>query len=275
MDEKSNSAVILPAFWFTHNMYAVMRCKQKFESRDEERTSRHPSIEYDPLAPDTIDEIFDALDLIEQHKACVDNCLRSIPLRSANEACEAYKMMVRNYCAKNILPYMKKNGLKSLKELTSAANPSEGDSDDSRCIDCGGTIIAKSSLNRIINKIKSNDVKTWSDVHALFDDHVADYSAEKVRHAVRSMAKLENININELTEAHFAAFLESVPKDCAEIADRTARSRAKDYENPFRLAAYESTEEMVNVLGPAADAVVAKTAEDMARLAALAEELLG
>ena len=274
-DETSNSATILPAFWFTHNMYAVMRCKQKFEARDEERAHRHPSIECDPLAPDTVDEILNALDLIEQHRAGIDNCLRSMPLRRTNEACEAYRMMVRHYCAAQILPYMKKNGLKSLKELITAANPLGDDDSNSRWIDCGGTIIAERSLNRVINKIKGGDVKTWSDVHALFDAHAADYSAEKVRHAVRSMAKLENVNINELTEADFAAFLESVPKDCAKIADRTARSRAKDYENPFRLAAYESTEEMVSVLGPAEDTVVIKTAEEMNELAALAKDLRG
>jgi hypothetical protein len=297
LDEKSGSATVLPAFWFTHNMYAVMRSKQKFAARDN-RAHRGRFIEYDPLAPDTVDEIFEALDLIERHKAGAagnDGCLRSTPSIRIDEAHDAYRMMVRHYCAKNILPYMKEKGLKNLRELTDSLGilhltgifsqktvdklldaDRHSDNirhDDMRWTDCGGTIIAIRELERIINTIKSDGVKTWDDVHKLFDGHAAAYGTEKVKHAVYSLAKSEGILIDELTENRFAAFLESVPKDCSEIAARTARSRAKDYENPFRVSAYESTEEMINVLGPAEDTVVIKTAEEMDALTALAKDL--
>ncbi|GBU21477.1 hypothetical protein R80B4_01370 [Fibrobacteres bacterium R8-0-B4] len=279
VDEKSGSPTVLPAFWFTHNMYAVMRSAQKFAARDK-RIHRSQFIEHDPLAPDTVDEIFEALDLIEQHKAGVDNSLRSIQSIRIDEAREAYRMMVRHYCAKNIIPYMIENGLKSINDaITSIGLCDDGDDDDddddgdSRWTDCGGTIIAKKSLKRIINKIKSDDVKTWADVRALFNASAAAYKTDKVRHAVRSLAKLEGIDTDGLTENIFAVFLKSVPKDCAEIAARAARSRAKDYENPFRVSTYESTEEMINVLGPAEDAVVIRTAEEMDSLTAWADEL--
>jgi hypothetical protein len=184
-----------------------------------------------------------------------------------------YRMMVRHYCAKNILPYMRENGLKNINELIASAAPFDNHGNDNggdNWTDCGGAIIPESTLAGIINKIKCGDVKTWQGVHKLFDEHAASYKAQKVKHAVRSLARLENITVNELTEAGFAAFLEAVPKDCAEIAALTAKSRAKDYENPFRVAAYDSMEEMITVLGPAEDAVVAKTAEEMAALAGLA-----
>jgi len=294
MDEKNNSATIFPAFWFTHNMYAVMRSGQKFAARDK-RIHRNLSIgydtlasdrEHDPLAPDTVDEIFDALNRIHQHqhKTNADNDigLRSTSLRRVNEADKAYRMMIRHYCAKNILPYMKENGLKNLEELITSISFFDDDydfddnyDDDNRWTDCGGTIITERSLNYIINAIKGDNVKRWAHVHAMFDEHSSDYRIEKVKHAVQSMARLENISTNELTENHFKTFLESVPKDCAEIAARTAQSRAKDYENPFRTAAYESTEEMINVLGPAEDTVVTKTIKDMDELTALAEEQSG
>ncbi|MDR2694055.1 MAG: DUF4954 family protein [Chitinispirillales bacterium] len=278
IDEKSNSVTVLPAFWFTHNMYAVMRSKYKFAMREDKRIHRGSFIEPDPLAPDTVDEIFDALNLIEQHRAGAagnDNSLRSTPFIRINEACEAYRMMVRHYCAKNILPYMKENGLKNIKELIISIYPlSDGDG-GSRWIDCGGMIITERSLENIISAIKGDDVKTFDCVHALFDRHTAAYKIEKVKHAVRSIAKLEHVNINELTESRFAAFLEAVPNDCARITALTVQSRAKDYENPFRRATYESTEEMINVLGAAEeDAVVKKTVKEMDELTARAKELL-
>jgi len=275
MDEKSDSAAVFPAFWFTHNMYAVMRSAQKFAARDK-RIHRDQFIEHDPLAPDTIDEIFDALSLIDQQKAGAgnDNGRRSPLLKRADAACKAYRMMIRYYCAKNILPYMKESGLKNLKELSASLGHFDEDDNNSGWIDCGGTIITKYSLERIINTIKGDGVKTWDDVHALFDTRAAAYKTEKVKHAVLSLAKLENINTEGLTESHFAAFLESVPEDCAKIAAYTAQSRAKDYENPFRVNTYESTEEMINVLGPVEDSVVTKTAAEMAALTALAGEFM-
>ncbi|MDR2591497.1 MAG: DUF4954 family protein [Chitinispirillales bacterium] len=316
MDEKSNSATVFPAFWFTHNMYVVMRSAQKFAARDK-RVHRDQFIEHDPLAPDTVDEILDALNLIEQYNAGADNdnTLRSPPLRHADAACKAYRMMARYYCAKNILPYMKENGLKNLKELINSlgglhifrwvdilskkaidmlldGSRRASDNvrlDQGRWIDCGGAIITVGDLENIINTIKSGDVSTWAGarklldgVRKLFVDRAAAYKKnEKIGHAVYSLAVLEGTDPEDIdtsiydkpTESFFNAFLESVPEDCAEIAARTAQSRAKDYENPFRVSTYESTEEMINVLGPAEDAVVIKTAGEMDELAALAKEL--
>ncbi len=266
MDEKNGSATVFPAFWFTHNMYAVMRSAQKFALRDR-RVHRNQFIEHDPLAPDTVDEIFEALSLIERREADTigNNNLRSTPSKRAEET---YRMMVRHYCAKNILPYMKENGLKNFKELITSVNPF--DDDGGKWIDCGGTIIAERFLKNIVNAIKGDGVKTWDDVRALFDARAAAYKIEKIKHAVRSIAKLENVSTNELTEKHFADFLGSVPTDCAKIAALTARSRSKDYENPFRRATYESTEETASVLGPIEDAVITKTAAETSALAALA-----
>jgi hypothetical protein len=262
MDKTNGNAIVLPAFWLTRNMYAVMRCAQKFAARDK-RVHNRQFIEHDPLAPDTVDEIFEAIDIIGSGKTDI-------------EAVDMYKMMIRHYCAKNILPYMKENGLKNIKELIASTGQfdNHGNDDGDRWTDCGGMIIRERSLAGIINSIKSGEANAWQGVHALFDAHAAAYGVEKVKHAVRSAAKLENIGVNELTEKHFAAFLESVPKDCAEIAARTACSRSKDYENPFRAAAYRSKEEMNNVLGTVEDAVVVKVAEEMAALSALSEEFL-
>jgi len=67
LDHKTGAPVIFPAFWFTHDMYAAMRNAQKFIKRDKRVQREHQQfIEHEILAPDTVEEIFHALYLIEQ-----------------------------------------------------------------------------------------------------------------------------------------------------------------------------------------------------------------
>jgi hypothetical protein len=54
----------MPAFWWLHNMYALARNSWKFRSRDK-RKNKTQNIEFDPLAPDTIEEILHARRLLE------------------------------------------------------------------------------------------------------------------------------------------------------------------------------------------------------------------
>ena len=59
-----NGAVrIIPAYWFLHNMFAIVRNKYKFAARDK-RVVKVQHIETNPLAPDTVQEILIALDRI-------------------------------------------------------------------------------------------------------------------------------------------------------------------------------------------------------------------
>ncbi len=54
---------IIPGYWFIYNMFAIVRNKYKFKSRDK-RFIKVQHIETDPLAPDTIQEVVSSLDRI-------------------------------------------------------------------------------------------------------------------------------------------------------------------------------------------------------------------
>lgn len=55
-DYENNSVHIIPAYWFLYNMFAIVRNKYKFASRDKRfKVVQH--IETNPLAPDTVQEI--------------------------------------------------------------------------------------------------------------------------------------------------------------------------------------------------------------------------
>jgi len=55
---------VMPAFWWLYNMYALARNSWKFHKRDK-RKRKYQNIEFDSLAPDTIEEIFKACKLLE------------------------------------------------------------------------------------------------------------------------------------------------------------------------------------------------------------------
>nr|MDQ6901580.1 DUF4954 family protein [Bacteroidota bacterium] len=66
-DVSNDKLVIMPAYWFMYNMYALARNTWKIEDRDK-RTEKIQTIENNYLAPDTINEIFDALELLSKLK---------------------------------------------------------------------------------------------------------------------------------------------------------------------------------------------------------------
>jgi len=66
--DSSASLQVIPAYWWMYNMYALARNSWKFRTRDH-RLRKTQNIEYDYLAPDTIEEIFDAMLLLEKWTA--------------------------------------------------------------------------------------------------------------------------------------------------------------------------------------------------------------
>ena len=269
LDRDTGAATITPAFWFTRNMYAAMRSAQKFVRRDT-RTRRQQYIEHDILAPDTVEEMFEAIDIVKSGSTAIEKGAAEVRLARAGDASEMYRLMIRHYCAKNILPYMRDNHL-GIDGLLRALGPLTGGG--GKWLNCGSTVISEAALAEIIGDIKAK-AKTWGDVHALFDSWAAGYPAEKVRHALLSLARLEGVNPKALCANDLTAFLKSVPEDCETIKALTASSRSKDFDDPFRAMVYASEEEMEAVLGPREDSVIRRTAEEMDRLASLAGEFL-
>ena len=64
-DESKDELVIMPAYWFLHNMYALARNSWKYPDRDK-RTEKTQTLEFDFLAPDTIGEMITALTLLQR-----------------------------------------------------------------------------------------------------------------------------------------------------------------------------------------------------------------
>jgi len=64
-DTSKDELVVMPAYWFLHNMYALARNAWKYTDRDK-RIEKTQLLEFDFLAPDTITEITEALVLLRR-----------------------------------------------------------------------------------------------------------------------------------------------------------------------------------------------------------------
>jgi NDP-sugar pyrophosphorylase family protein len=64
-DRSRERLVLMPAYWWTHNLYALLRNEGKFQARDK-RIRKDLLIEYSPFAPDTAEEMVKAMDLLEE-----------------------------------------------------------------------------------------------------------------------------------------------------------------------------------------------------------------
>jgi hypothetical protein len=64
-DESKDELLIMPAYWFLHNMYALARNSWKYPDRDQ-RIEKIQTLEYDFLAPDTVGEMIGALTLLRR-----------------------------------------------------------------------------------------------------------------------------------------------------------------------------------------------------------------
>src|SRR5687767_8691457 len=63
-DVARDQLTIIPGYWFSYNMYALARNAWKYKDRDL-RNNKMQLIEYDYLAPDTINEILHALEIFK------------------------------------------------------------------------------------------------------------------------------------------------------------------------------------------------------------------
>ena len=71
-DASKDELVVMPAYWFLHNMYALARNSWKYLDRDK-RIEKTQLLEFDFLAPDTVSEIITSLSLFRRFTAIAYN----------------------------------------------------------------------------------------------------------------------------------------------------------------------------------------------------------
>ena len=257
-DVTNNRLVVMPAYWFMYNMYALERNAWKYEDRDK-RTSKVQLIEYNYLAPDTINEIFDGLSFLKKLEIHEDgsaitsgweNSSRVTKILKMAKAIEIYQELVQYYCTMQLMAHFKKQQFKTFeafkKSLTTKLTRAEW-------LNIGGQLIKKSSVKRLKEAIKVNKIKSWDEVHNFYMAEGDNYEQDKLQHAYTSLLEILNITARQFTPELFKSLLQQAIATRTWMCSGIYEARAKDYNNPFRKMVYETNEEMNAVMGKLED----------------------
>jgi hypothetical protein len=279
-----NELEVLPAFWWMYNMYALARNTRKFQNRDK-RKNKIQNIEFDSLAPDTIEEIFHACRLLElwtakasfKHQMIsaenkTENELVTIgqKLLSGNEKHLTHLLVLgermeksnRNvvilkvhqayHAYKDMVHYYGvKNLLEYLKthgnETFSSMSKALKNDRTSQWVNLGGQLIPTNDVDQLRSDIGSGKLTSWNEIHDRYRALWGEYPFEKQKHAYASLCTL--LGTESLTREQWIAALDRAVKIQEFIRDQVSLSRKKDYDNLFRQNTYRNTAEMTAAIG--------------------------
>jgi hypothetical protein len=253
-DIANDKLVIMPAYWFMYNMYALSRNTWKYVDRDK-RTERIQTIEYDYLAPDTINEIFTAIDILSKISPDEDGCYyikgvensnRKAEISKLREALKIFKDLIIYYGVTQLIDQLKQNNFSSFEELKNSISTKIT---RSKWINVGGQLIRIEDVEKIKQQIKSGKIQSWQQVHDVYKKLGAAYHADKLEHAYTSLLEILQITSKQFTAEVFKSSLQNAVEIKEWMCKGIYESRAKDYTNPFRTMIYDTKKEMEKVMG--------------------------
>ena len=253
-DVKHDKLVLMPGYWFLYNMYALERNAWKFEDRDK-RTEKTQRIEYDYLAPDTINEMFTAIELLSKLSVDkddnaaiqgIENSTRKTEVVKVNQALGLFKELISFYGTLQLIRHTDRKQFASFDELKKSIHVKITRSEWKNM---GGQLIPAADVERLKHKIKTNSINSWNEVHEFYRQSGEDYENNKLIHAFTSLLEIENITSKQFTKDHFNKLLQRALATKTWMSKSIYESRAKDYTNPFRKMIYETKDEMDAVIG--------------------------
>ena len=257
-DVTSNNLVVMPAYWFLYNMYAMERNAWKYIDRDK-RIEKLQLIEYDYLAPDTINEIFTGLEILQKLKVRDDgtalttgweNNDRETLIIKIPQAIKTYKELIQYYAVSQMLLHIRTNKFTNFvafkKTLATKIMRAQW-------MNIGSQLIKKSSVQKLLDGIKTGKIKSWDEVHDVYAAEGNKYADDKLQHAFTALLEILNITSKQFTPAVFKTLLLQAIETRSWMCKGIYDAREKDYTNPFRKMVYETNEEMNNVIGSLED----------------------
>ena len=117
----------------------------------------------------------------------------------------------------------------------------------------GSQLIKKSSVQKLLDGIKTGKIKSWDEVHDVYAAEGNKYADDKLQHAFTALLEILNITSKQFTPAVFKTLLLQAIETRSWMCKGIYDAREKDYTNPFRKMVYETNEEMNNVIGSLED----------------------
>jgi len=287
-DSARDRLLVMPAYWWMHNMYALARNAWKFRARDTRKRTTQ-KIEFDARAPDTAEEIFGALARLEAWTAKAHLRAQGDPLDdlgdgelaelgrdllggppSVTDGLEVLGEHIENSrrqvvilkpraawhaYRQMLLHYAVKNLLAYRAEHPEADRAAMAEAlagrRETAWINLGGQLVRAEDLERLRADIKSGALRTWHDIHERYEELWARYPLDKQRHAFATL--LDLLGAEELTPERWETALDRAVDAQQFICDQVYRTRRKDYDSPFRRMTFATPAEMEAVIGTAED----------------------
>ena len=257
-DLSKDRLVIMPGYWFMYNMYALVRNAWKYHDRDK-RTQKTQLIEFDYLAPDTINEITDSLNLFQQlnvnekGEATVagwENAGRPTLLIKVPQAIAIFEKMVALHAAQQLLEFATVNKCASYDSLKKAMPAFKK---RTSWVNIGGQLIQKDQLEKMKLAVKNGKMKSWEDVHRFYQSEGERYQKDKLQHALAALMEVRKLKAKDINAEFIIDLLKEMITTREWIATEIKKTREKDYQNPYRKMVYENDEEMNQVIGKLED----------------------
>lgn len=257
-DVSNDKLLVMPAYWFMYNMYALARNAWKYIDRDR-RTEKIQHIEYGFLAPDTINEIFDAIQLLEPLKPNAEgtaeisgweNSERKTEVLKIPQALLIFKELVRYYGTIELINHMLKNKFASFDELKKSVSAKI---QRSNWLNIGGQLIQQPEVEKLKANIRSGKITGWDELHNFYRQQGTAYQQDKLNHAYTSLLEILNITPRQFTPVLFKQLMQQAVDSREWMCKGIFDSRAKDYSNPFRKMVYNNRDEMDKVIGKLED----------------------
>lgn len=247
---------VMPAYWWMYNMYALHRNEKKFAARDRrQKCAQH--IEFSPLAPDTVEEIVCARELlrhwteqaylrspqqgdaIEITADAMEKGRRKVVLLKAAKGYQAYEDMLYYYIG-SVLTDAAQGGSRQLPDPVLAGYR------ETAWVNLGGQLIPQTAFSQLVADIEEGRVQSWAEVHERTDRLWQQYPKEKRRHAYRLLCDLSGTKV--LTETVWNKALDRYDAACRYVSQQVRATHEKDNANPFRRMIYANDDEMSAVI---------------------------
>lgn len=281
---------IIPAWWFMYDMFAIIRNKGKFSKRDK-RVIKIQQVEYDPLAPDTMQEVMTALKRIINLTAEYLKAIDSEYMEDADTPEKVYqaakdflhqnpeaeftlndKMCQKKFGAVIVKPVMaykmyrkivKYFATRTLMEYCKSLNVEYLTLDIIERIrklplyveweNVGGQIIPSEKIRELFDSIKDGSINNWISVHQYYNLCACAYEQYKVRYALYILEQLYSRPIEEFSVDLYRNITDDVSIVAFDIYNASLKSRKKDYTDYYRNMTYRSSKEMEAVIGSLED----------------------
>lgn len=257
-DVANNRLLIMPAYWFMYNMYALERNTWKYKERDQ-RINKFQHMEYEYLAPDTINEIFESIPLLnalrtdKNDEAPVkdwENNRRPVIITKVRKAAGIFKDLIIMYGAGQLIAHIENN---HITDWTTLKKSLRGTKKRKEWMNVGGQLIPADAVKKLTGDIRSGKIKSWSEVHDFYVEEGRQYEKKKTEHAYASLLEILGLSDKEFTEKVFRDMMKRFIKIREWMLEGVISSREKDHTGYFRKMMYETSQEMDHVVGPFKD----------------------